>query len=168
MSAGAPRRGHAWPRIECRKNIGKQSLTRHATTQLHQKAEKFHVRPASEALDEQQQQTAGVGDHPSCTDEKPFGAGAPQTADYLRVWESIRSANSARSSAREGEVGAYCSSPSGSHAAIDLEQSKIACAMAEIIREDDRAFLAKCSDCTLCIDAGVEGRLAKGGLCFGR
>ena len=93
------------------------------------------------------------------TPTHPFGPGVPQPDDYLRVWGHIRQVSSGKSNQEHRSVDRYSHDPS---AKLDdetigdepqRELSQIAFVMSEVIREDDRSFLRKATDCTLAMDA---------------
>ena len=148
---------HTWARIACRVKVNNLSLKRHADTPEHKKAVELNqLPPAGASLIANQQ--PHVEDHPSCTEEQPFGTSVPQPQDYLRVWEGIRSATPGRGVNRAGAIEDYISKPADSKVDRDPRSrlTQIAYVMAEVVRQDDRAFLATCSDCSLCMDAGAS------------
>ena len=89
----------------------------------------------------------------------PFGTGVPQPADYHRVWQNIVKHHSGRSTAATHAGERYRHDPDprledGDQIdAVQRELKQVSFVFAEVIRQDDRKFLRRATECTLCCDA---------------
>ena len=86
----------------------------------------------------------------------------PQPADYLRVWQNILTRDSGRSTAshHDGERYRHDADARVDDAnpidGVQRELKQISFVFAEVIRQDDRKFLRRATDCTLCLDASAN------------
>ena len=146
---GSRRKTTKWARFE---ETGAKILShvqQHADSQLHNGAVQFMLDPMSTV----------VGAPSASTPKQPFGRGVPQPEEYIRIWEQVRSATSNCHSMRTSGIEKYshCASKGlGGPRQGNNDQRQMAYVIAEVIRQDDRAFLSQCSDCSLCIDAGAS------------
>ena len=157
-----------WAKFEVRRVLKPSDIQEHSKTDLHHTALKYFLDPASQGLEACSVPApllrASVSGKPisGVTAERPFGDGVPQPADYLRVWAHIRSVSSARSSQAHSGVERFCHDDDPKIDDSDVvaeprrEMKQIAFVMAEVVRQDDRAFLRRSTDCTLCIDASAS------------
>lgn len=164
----------AWSRFLRADSILKKDVTQHARTELHQTALRFYQEPgfglcpvvgdvsAPAFLARVSADLSSDSAIKKATAAHPFGPGVPQPDDYLRVWGHIRQVSSQRSCKEHRSVDRYSHDPSEKLGDKKVgeepqrELSQIAFVMAEVIREDDRSFLRKATDCTLAMDASAS------------
>ena len=94
---------------------------------------------------------------PESREARPFGPNVPQPADYLRVWARIRSATSGRANQQQRSVDRFCHDANpkfDDHTPAEPQRDlhHIAHTLAEALREEDREFLRRATDCVLCSD----------------
>ena len=123
------------------RSVRSEHLTQHASMILHAKAVLYDQGVEVQALD---------------STFAPFSKGLPQASDFMRTWQDIRAAHSGRSVAAGARLSAYIAGEEETQRGHQKDLEKLAYAMAEAIREEDRAFLLRATYCSLCIDASAS------------